>query len=509
MSNPPALRPAALAYLLCLASFASYLWLIRSYPVLYWYDSYMRLALHDRILVGHWLPMIQIVIFVAAKITNDLNVIRSTLALLAIGALAGAYRLATRLFEPMSGWIAATWLATNLMFVALALVPYAEVMFVGFVLLALSFLDAPESSRHYYLGVLMVNLACLTRYEGWLLAVVLIGDSAAGPLWARNWRTAAVRFMKATLLYGIAPLGWIIFGRPVGEPREMLSRLNAIFAFETGVFTQPLEVQILSRLNGRYLLDFAAQYFDLLKWQARLEIVLLGLAGLFGACMFSARRATHLRILAFLCLDFLLIGLFQPWEFGNLRQTFVVLVFLTLYAAFGLEQLIKSLVRWLAALAKSAVAPTWREWAMAVVALPLAAFSARSAADFVAGASHESDFQIPAQAGDWLRSHASKDAIVLALTDHASQPYSLAVYSQLPLDRLLDDDRYDRQAIQARLNTARTAYVIELEKSRAGLSPSELRILSDLESGRIPAQKFIVGPTRAWIVPAGVLIYSP
>ncbi len=504
-----AARLSVLAYLLCLAALAFDLWLIHTYPVIYWYDSYFRLADLDRIMIGRWLPGIQGLIFLAAKITHNLAVIRSLLALAATCVIASAYRLAARWFSPMTGLVAAALLATNLMFVALALVPYPDVLFVGFTLLALVYLDEPPASRRRYLGALMVNLACLTRYEGWLLSLVLIGESVVGPLRARNWGGAAGRGGRAALLYGLAPLGWIVFGVPAGAPYAILSRLNAIVAFETGLFNQPLAAQLRANLNGPELLKFAAQYGRLLVSQARPEILGLGIVGLLAAYRVSAKRRVYWRVLAFLCLDVLLAALLRGWNYGNLRQTFVVLVFLILYAAFGLEQSSRLLFRWLATLAKSPGLARRQGWALGGAATLVAAASAGAAVSFVAGASHQPDFYLPAQAGTWLKGRLAPDSWVFPLTDEVVQPQVFAVYAGLPLDRILVEDHFDRQAAEARLKSAGWVYVIELEKSRAGLSPDEQVLLGNLEAGRIAAQRVTGGPTRAWRLSAHAPIYPP
>lgn len=500
---------SALAYLLCLAALAFYLWLIHTYPVVYWYDSYIRLAYLDRIVVGRWLPLVQGLIFLTARITHDLTVIRGLLAAVSVGVIASAYRLAARWFSPATGLVAATLLAANLVFVAMAIVPYPDVLFVGFTLLALIYLDEPPASRRRYLGALMVNLACLTRYEGWLLSLVLIGESVVGPLRARNWGGVAGRGGTAALLYGLAPLGWIVFGVPVGAPYAILSRLNAIVAFETGLFNQPLAAQIRANLNGPELLKFAAQYCSLLVSQARPEILGLGIVGLLAAYRVSAKRRVYWRVLAFLCLDVLLATLLRGWNYGNLRQTFVVLVFLILYAAFGMEQSSRILFRWLAAAAKSPGLARWRGWALGGVAVLIAAASSRAAISFVTGASQQPDFYLPAQAGMWLKGRLAPDSLVFPLTDEPVQPHVFAVYADLPLDHVLVEDHSDRQATEARLKSARWVYVIELEKSRAGLSPDEQVLLGSLETGRLAAQLVTGGPTRAWRLSAHAPIYPP
>ncbi|MGQ0604910.1 MAG: hypothetical protein ACT4QE_24790, partial [Anaerolineales bacterium] len=273
-----------LAILPCLITLFLDYWVIQTYPTIYWYDPYIRLAYRDQIIVGRWLPGVQAVIVVVGKLTTDLAAIRMALALIAASAVFAAYLLAAKLCNWSPGLSAAALLASNTMFVGLSTVPYPEVLFIGLVLLTLYLLDEPKTPTRHILGAVCLNLACLTRYEGWLLAVVLIGSSIVEPLRTKDWRA----IVKTAALFGLAPLGWIAFG---------------------GLVIESNESAILTRLTLDHWLAFAAQYFDLLKWQAGLGVVLLGMVGVVGAVWMSVKRTTHLWIVAFLGLDLLLIGL--------------------------------------------------------------------------------------------------------------------------------------------------------------------------------------------------------
>jgi hypothetical protein len=225
----------------------------------------------------------------------------------------------------------------------------------------------------------------------------------------------------------------------------------------------------------------------------------LAAGGILAALIMGRRRAPHLRILAFLVLDWSLLAFLQPWGFGNLRQPFVLQVFLILYAAYGLERFLHLLFDRLAAQIKKPNLPVWERLTTFVAVIVVTMASARSAVDFMAVTSHESDFSVPAQAGAWLRMRLTQDDAILVLTDDTFQVYALATYVQLPFDSILDD-RLDRQLIHSRLASADLVYVVELYKSKAGLSGEESHLLDELESGRTPAQEYSIGSTRIWIV---------
>jgi hypothetical protein len=473
---PPAHRewgsrywPGLLVLLLCALTVILGYWIIQAYPVIYWYDPYMRLAHRDQLIVGRWLPGVQAVIVVLGRLTPDLSALRLALAAVAAGAVLAAYLLAARLFNQGAGLSAAALLASNTMFVGLATVPYPEVLFIALVLLALFFLDEPPTPRRRLAGALCLNLACLTRYEGWLLAAVMIGSSILGPLRAKDWGTAA----KTAATFGLAPAGWIALGALLVEPRESA---------------------ILPRLTLDHWWRFAAQFLDLLNWQAGLGILLLGLAGLVGAGWGSPKRATHRRIAAFLGLDVLVIGLLQPWQFGNLRQTFVVLVFLIVYAAYALERLAGGLLGM----------GRLRRVSLAGVVGLAAWLSWQDALAFVAGAASEPDIRAPAAVGRWLKTQALGEARVLVLADHAAQPYVIAVYSGLPLDRVADLGQACPATVERELRSAPAVYVAAVHRDTAALSPAAAALVEKLEAGPLPPPAMSVDWARVWVLKSGM-----
>lgn len=478
---------AALAISLCLASFTLYLCLIKSYPAVYWYDAHIRLALRDQIFVGRWLPLTQTLIFTASSITSHLLVVRSFLAMAAVVALASMYRLAAKLFSPATGLMATALLAVNLMFAALATVAYPDVLFVGLLMLALALLADPGPPRRWTLTALVINLACLTRYEGWMLAALLIAEATGKSLRSQHGTYIVRATLKATLLFGSSAILWSLLGPA---------------ALETN------ETRALERASVQHWYAYGAQFFALLRQQARPEILGLGLIGGWLAWRSNHPRRIHRLILVFVILDVAVIGLLQPWPFGNLRQTFVTLVFVILYAAYGMVRLIRVVCERLAALVPSPSSVSLGRWATTGAALLFASTSIPSATKFVAGAAREPDFYVPAQIGEWLRGRLTEDDSVWALSDSLFQPYALATYAHLPFDDVLDD-RLAIETIRSRLSSSRLAYIVELYESREGLSVVEQRLLNDLETGRIQAQWFAVDTTRVWVVPTNMLLHPP
>ena len=482
------------AIVICSLAVLFYSLLVWAFPVVHWYDAHIRLALRDRILLGHWLPLVQALTVLVSKFTHDLLVLRILLAVGAGCALFCMYVLARHLFSSGTALVAVALLAANMMFTALATVPYPEVLFVGLLLLTLYLLDAHPSGKHFLLGMLTLNLACLTRYEGWLLAGIFVVHIARETLWTKNWK----KLIRTALLAGIAPLGWLMFG--VSGSGSLLDRLKAVIAFEVMTDVEGIGGRFLSHLNWDYLRAFASNYWHLLNSQAGAGIVFLGAIGWLSA-MFSPRhRAIHRLIFIFMILDWLLLALWQPWDFTNLRTAFIGEAFLLLYAAHGLRRSIHFVFQRAAKnIFQTASLSGWENRVVTFFTLLIAWDSASAAVGFVRTTSQEKDFANPAHVGNWLNKRLDVDDAVLSLTDDVFQPYALAAYTGFDYDAILDD-RFDDREISDRLERAQAIYIVESYRMRDGLSQKESNLLKTLEDGTVGAQSFTIGSTRVWLV---------
>ena len=484
----------AAAVIVCCLATVLYSLLAWTFPVVHWYDAHIRLALRDQVLLGHWLPLIQLLIVLVSKFTHDLLVLRILLAIIAGCALFSMFMLARHLFSLGTALVAMIFLATNIMFTALATVPYPEIVFVGLLLSAFYLLNDPPSDKYFFMGIVALNLACLTRYEGWLLAGIYIVNTARETLQTKNW----MKFIQVTLLTSIMPLGWLIFG--ISAAGGLLDRLKAIIAFEIMTDVESIGGQFVSHLNWDYLRAFANNYWHLLSWQAGPWIIFLGGLGWLLVLLSAKRRTIHWSIFIFVILDWLLLALWQPWDFTNLRTAFIGEVFLILYAAHGLEQLIHFVFQRVNEALQNKNSSNWENWILGAAVCLIALNSASSAVNFVEVTSHEKDFSGPAYVGNWLHKRLNVDNAILALTDDVFQPYALATYTGLGYDTILDD-RFDDQQISNQLSNAQLIYIVESYRNRNGLSAKELNLLKTLEAGTINTQLYTVGPTRIWLIP--------
>jgi len=287
------------AIMLCALFFLFYIYLAIRYPVLYWTDPYNRLAKRDQILIGYWPPVMQSLVFVSLKISGNYLFLRGLLSLAAAGALLCMYFLASRLFSITTGLFALVLLATNLLFAAMASVPYSEILLAGLVFLSLGCLEYSQNRYAKYVGLLALNIACLTRYEAWLLAGILFLEECVRYL--RNGRYKAILpFIGKIILLVFVPTFWLVF--VVSEPGGLFSRLAGIVTFTTGLETRAFIDHFLSRMSPDYILGFAGNYFHLLEWQAGWGVLIFSLVGWVRALRCPSRRSSHLHIALFLLL---------------------------------------------------------------------------------------------------------------------------------------------------------------------------------------------------------------
>jgi hypothetical protein len=194
---------AAADLLLLFAAALAVRWrLIFAYPAVYGGDAVARLAHSDTLVLAYQLPLPQLLVFLARAADPDPTWTRLVFA--AVGALvpvALAFALA-----PLAGGVgaraAAVLAALHPLLVYYSLVPYQESAMLALLLAAGA---ALHRGRERTAGFL-VGLACLCRYEAWIAAAVAA--------------TAAVRrrppgreLVRRLVLFGWAPLGWMLFWR--------------------------------------------------------------------------------------------------------------------------------------------------------------------------------------------------------------------------------------------------------------------------------------------------------
>jgi len=159
-------------------------------------DSVLRLARSDELLIGYWLPLPQLLVFLARAIHPDPLWARLAFAL--VGALVpvALARALAAVHTLTAGACAGALLALHPLWAYYSLVPYQEGLMALFLLLGADALARGREGR----AAVWLGLACLCRYEAWIAA----GLAAAGR-WRRPLRAAL--FLWAPLFWTAGHLG--------------------------------------------------------------------------------------------------------------------------------------------------------------------------------------------------------------------------------------------------------------------------------------------------------------
>ena len=176
-------------------------WLIFEWPIIFGGDTILRMANRDHILLSYQLPGLQAGLHYLAAISNSAVLARCLMG--AIGTVAGLgfYFLATCFLDTRRAFVTALLFVSNPYVLALSTVPYQEILMLAGVLFAFYFFLSGRPAA----ASLSLAVACLTRYEAWAACPVLVLAVAV----ERKWRPREV--VKAGLLYGWAPLAWLIY----------------------------------------------------------------------------------------------------------------------------------------------------------------------------------------------------------------------------------------------------------------------------------------------------------
>jgi hypothetical protein len=185
--------------------------LIAAFPAIHGGDSVVRLAHSDALILAHQLPLPQLLVVVARWLDPDPFGTRLLFA--AVGALvpvALALAMLT-VFGPTASRIAAVVASVHPLFLHYSTVPYQE----GPMLLLLLLGAAALARGRDDWAAAFVGLACLCRYEAWIAAALLAFLRREHPL-------------RAALLFGWAPLSWVVAWRGLSPQGTYVLDLDSL-----------------------------------------------------------------------------------------------------------------------------------------------------------------------------------------------------------------------------------------------------------------------------------------
>jgi hypothetical protein len=183
--------------------------LVFAYPAVHGDDSALRLARSDELLVGYWLPLPQLVVYLTRALAPDpfwTRVVYSLLGALTPVALAALVAATAGIPAARAAGVLA---ALHPLLVYYSTVPYQEVLALPLLLLAGL---AAQQGRDFHAG-LAVGCASLSRYEAWIAAGLLALTRRARPL-------------RAVALFGWAPLAWLLVWHGLGPPGSFVVDLD-------------------------------------------------------------------------------------------------------------------------------------------------------------------------------------------------------------------------------------------------------------------------------------------
>jgi hypothetical protein len=281
-----------------LVALALRLVLILRYPLLYDVDAYGRWLSRDHPFSTPWVPLFQVALYVLTRFADSILAARLLSAYFGATAALAFWLLLRRAFSAPVAYLGALWLALNPLFVTFSVVPYQESLFFTLGFLALWLALENDKTRWFWL-TLVLALAGLTRYEGWLLSLFiwllfLWRRQQAGNL---TWSFAA----GSALALAWAPLLWIALNRSISP--DMFQTLEPT-------------------LNPASLLVTLGAEWP--AWQLDLSLAggALALGGLLWLGWQAGRgRGNELArlLLAFLLGDLLVLAFLRPFSPGDLR----------------------------------------------------------------------------------------------------------------------------------------------------------------------------------------------
>lgn len=256
---------------LLIGSFGVKALLISLFPMVYGGDSVGRILHKDQILFSVWLPGLQAIVYFITRISDNLYLLRSLMALIATLAGGAFYFFIKKAFDGQTALWSLFFFLFSPIAIYLSLVPYQEMLFVTFSLFGLFFYQEAESKRHMILTSLFLGLACITRYEGWILAFVMFFFFINRRSQA-NARSAISIGRRLLSVGSAAGLSAILFG------------WAPLLVLASGRFSTPEQNPMLISLSASSLsLQYAAFFFKkLIIWSNPLLFVLVGASIVLG-----------------------------------------------------------------------------------------------------------------------------------------------------------------------------------------------------------------------------------
>lgn len=263
---------------------------ISLHPIVYGGDSVMRMMNADRILIAYQLPFLQLLIFAANLLSPDPGLLRYLMAL--IGSLAGVafYWLSSVLWGRDAARLCALFFILNPFILVHSLVPYQEVLVLLLLCGGLALLFENNSRGRLALASLCLGLACLTRYEAWIVTAAAAGFHWFNKRGKRSPLPAWKSGLETFLLFGWAPTLWTFLHQGLSPSGTFV--LEGIRAWQR-VYRIPYVLLMSAYHAGVPLLPLAGwgtlEFFRTSLWRdRRVQMLMVATGGFLVALPMSA-----------------------------------------------------------------------------------------------------------------------------------------------------------------------------------------------------------------------------
>src|SRR5258708_616630 len=188
-------------------------------PIIFGGDTLLRLMNRDHLLMGHQLPMLQVLIAAVTKISANPIWVRYLDAV--IGGITGVgfVCMIRDLFGEEWAFPAGLLFVSNPFFLALSTVPFQEMLMLAGLLFAFHFFYTEK----WLAASLALGVACLTRYEAWAACPVL----ALAYIWHKD--RSILGWLKAAVLFGWMPVVWILAKHGLSSPGHFVIESSLTF----------------------------------------------------------------------------------------------------------------------------------------------------------------------------------------------------------------------------------------------------------------------------------------
>jgi hypothetical protein len=365
----------------------------------------------------------------------------------------------------VASWAAAILYATNPNLIYMQATAMGESLYLAFFIWAVAYFadfarqtDPKKAARSLTKCGLCVAAACLTRYDGWFLAAVLVvgalmigfrartvsGDGTSNSL-ALIPRTVLLRFV---LIAATAPALWLAYNAIVyGNSLEFANGPYSAKAIEQKTATvNPAKGDLLAA--GSYFVKAAELNVGQAKWLGRLWLAFAVLGSLAAAFGGRGRAALLLWTpLPFYTLSVAYgsVPIFLPvwWPFSqyNVRYGLQLLPAFAVFVPLGISFLVQSVAKF------RRIPVSWIRWADAatlvtILALSVASYSAIWRADPIsyreAAINMRGRAALDRQLAGWFKSLPSDSTLLMYLGEHVGALEQAGI----PLQRVINEGNH-------------------------------------------------------------------